>query len=174
MTPPHKISTVMYKLLIERKMDGFSVTEARDASLTPEDSVHSLEQARKKVYRQIWQYQQKGWLRSEGTGRHKRYFQTEILKSLKFRPKKSNEPEAKVNRLNRYSILLEELSVSKEQLETSLGEVDECHLIKDRFPELEDQIHPLLEKAREKSAQLSGKINVLTHVLQAIRDNKPH
>lgn len=38
----------MYKLLIERKMDGFSVTDARDASLIPEDSVHSLEQARKK------------------------------------------------------------------------------------------------------------------------------
>ena len=71
-----RISAVMFKLLIEKRMDGFSVIEARDASLSDGDGTQKLDEARKKVYRQIWQYQQRGWLRSEGEGRSKRYFQT--------------------------------------------------------------------------------------------------
>ncbi|MFA0025996.1 hypothetical protein AB4369_24145, partial [Vibrio sp. 10N.261.49.A5] len=63
-----KICAEMHKLLIEKRMDGFSVVEARDASLNIEKGTQNLDEARKKIYRQIWQYQQKGWLRSEGEG----------------------------------------------------------------------------------------------------------
>ncbi|WP_045386224.1 hypothetical protein [Vibrio rotiferianus] len=168
MKHPHKISAVMYKLLIERKMDGFSVTEARDASLSSEDSVQSFEQARKKVYRQIWQFQQKGWLRSEGKGRNKRYFQTKHFKSLQFNPKKSYISEERTSSFGHYSILVKELGIYKRKLEVSLGEIDECNLIKEKFPELEAQVFPLLDEARNRAALLLGKINVLTNVLRVL------
>ena len=49
-----KISAVMHKLLIEKRMDGFSVMEARDVSLNDGCGTPNLDEARKKVYRQIW------------------------------------------------------------------------------------------------------------------------
>lgn len=82
-----KISAVMHKLLIEKGMDGFSVVELRDASLSIEFTGSDLDEARKKVYRQILRFEKNNWLRSEGSGRKKRYFQTDLfwfqsLKSL--------------------------------------------------------------------------------------------
>ncbi len=68
------LTKIFLVLLIEKRMDGFSVMEARDASLNIGDGMPNLDEARMKVYRQIWQYQQRGWLRTEGEGRNKRYF----------------------------------------------------------------------------------------------------
>ncbi len=83
-----RISAVMHKLLVEDEMDGFSVVEVRDASLKLEEGTQNSDEARKKVYRQIWQYQQRGWLRSEGKGRNKKYFQTEQFRELQTVPRK--------------------------------------------------------------------------------------
>ncbi|MDH5922808.1 hypothetical protein L8R85_17410 [Vibrio splendidus] len=167
-----KISAVMHKLLIEKRMDGFSVIEARDASLNIADGIKNIDEARKKVYRQIWQYQQRGWLRSEGEGRNKRYFQTEQFIELEVVPRRPSEREVSVKQsTSDYSVLFRESSEYKGELEIVLGEIDEYHSLKCRFPELESRLTPLLQQAKERSAHLLGKVNGLTNVLKTLSDD---
>ncbi|EME0093268.1 hypothetical protein VXI05_001264 [Vibrio parahaemolyticus] len=164
-----KISAVMHNLLIEKRMDGFSVIEARDVSLNDGCGTQNLDEARKKVYRQIWQYQQRGWLRSEGEGRNKRYFQTEQFLELEVLPRRKSEREASVKQsASDYSVLFRESNEYKGELEIVLGEIDEYQSLRCRFPELESRLTPLLQQARERSAHLLGKINGLTNLLNTL------
>lgn len=165
-----KISAVMHKLLIEKRMDGFSVLEARDASLPLGLGPSDLDEARKRIYRQIWQFEKKNWLRSEGEGRAKKYFQTEHFKETQFAAKKALVlaiPATNSN-ISDYSVLVHERNEYKGELEIVLGEIDEYQSIKVRFPELDLKLNPLLQHARERSALLLGKVNVLTNVLNAL------
>ena len=75
-----RISAVMHKLLIEHGLDGFTVLEARDLWLSFGNVDSNPAEARKKVYRAIFHFEKKSWLRSEGSGRKKRYFQAEQFK----------------------------------------------------------------------------------------------
>ena len=167
-----KISALMHKLLIEKKMDGFSVIEARDVSLNDGCGTQHLDEARKKVYRQIWQYQQRGWLRSEGEGRNKRYFQTEQFLELEVVARRKSELEVSVKQsTSDYSVLFRESNEYKGELEIVLGEIDEYQSLRCRFPELESRLTPLLHQAKERSAHLLGKVNGLTNVLKALSDD---
>lgn len=167
-----KISAVMHKLLIEKRMDGFSVIEARDVSLNDGCATQNLDEARKKVYRQIWQYQQRGWLRSEGEGRNKRYFQTEQFIELEVVPRRKSERKVSVKQsTSDYSVLFRESNEYKGELEIVLGEIDEYHSLKCRFPELESRLVPLLQQARERSAHLLGKMNGLENVLKTLSES---
>jgi len=170
-----KISAVMHKLLIEKRMDGFSVMEARDASLNTEEGTQNLNEARKKIYRQIWQYQQRGWLISKGEGRNKRYFQTEQFRELQVAPRKKIRYETLRKEFTPdYSVLFRESNECKGELEIVLGEIDEYQSLRCRFPELESQLTPLLHQAQERSAHLLGKINGLTNVLKTLsKDRQP-
>ncbi|NNO01436.1 hypothetical protein FKQ62_18880, partial [Vibrio sp. B1-2] len=56
------------------------------------------------------------------------------------------------------------------ELEIILGEIEEYQSLSQRFPELSTQITPLLKIARERSALLLGKINVLTNVLTSLSE----
>ncbi|MDF4350665.1 hypothetical protein P3435_23355, partial [Vibrio parahaemolyticus] len=85
-----KISAEMYKLLIERTIDDFSVTELRDEFIVLRGFHIDADEARKKVYRQILRFMKHGWLRSEGSGHQKRYFQTEAFKAIQVEPKLVN------------------------------------------------------------------------------------
>ncbi|CAE6879955.1 Transcriptional regulator VspR [Vibrio sp. B1FIG11] len=166
-----RISAVMHKLLVEDEMDGFSVVEVRDASLKLEEGTQNSDEARKKVYRQIWQYQQRGWLRSEGKGRNKKYFQTEQFRELQTVPRKKAKREVLRKECSPdYSILLRESNEYKGELEIVLGEIDEYQSLRCRFPELENRLTPLLQQARERSAHLLGKINGLTNLLNTLSE----
>ncbi|MEF1187524.1 hypothetical protein REH72_23305, partial [Vibrio sinaloensis] len=48
-----KINVYVYKLLIEKKMDGFSVVEARDVARMFPESPKDINELRKIVYRQL-------------------------------------------------------------------------------------------------------------------------
>ena len=67
-----KINVYIYKLLIEKKMDGFTIVEARDASRFFPESPKDISELRKIIYRQILRCIENGWLRFEGSGRGKR------------------------------------------------------------------------------------------------------
>lgn len=167
-----KISAEMHKLLIEKRMDGFSVVEARDASLNIEKGTQNLDEARKKIYRQIWQYQQKGWLRSEGEGRNKKYFQTEQFRELQVAPRKKATRTASIKECTTdYSVLFRESNEYKGELEIVLGEIEEYQSLRSRFPELECKLTPLLQQAKERSAHLLGKVNGLTNVLKTLSED---
>ncbi|NOH97824.1 hypothetical protein [Vibrio sp. 99-70-13A1] len=163
-----KINSVMYELLIERDMDGFSVIELRDASLSIEGGSLDLEESRKVVYRQILRFLKNEWLTCTGKGRGKRYFKTESFKSISMAPKAIIHAKSEV--LN-YSVLEDERNHYKGELEITLGEIEEYQSLNRRFPELVQQITPLLNSAKERSANLLGKVNVLTHVLQTLRES---
>ncbi|WP_045395418.1 hypothetical protein [Vibrio campbellii] len=164
-----KISVIMHKLLIEKGMDGFSVIELRDASLSICDHSKEPDGARKRLYRQILRFVRKGWLESEGEGRDKRYFQTDLFRSLTVNPKveRKNTPYP-VKFPSDYSVLYQEHNQYKAELEIVLGEIDEYQSLNRRFPELEHRLNPMLQQARERSAHLLGKVNVLTNVINTI------
>jgi hypothetical protein len=166
-----KISTEMYNLLIERTMDGFSVIELRDEFIVLKGSPIDPDEARKKVYRQILRFIKKGWLRSEGSGRQKRYFQTDTFKSLNVEPKLGNV-DIDIYSSRDYSVLVSECNQCKGELEIVLGEIDEYLSLKARFPELEPKLITLLEEAKERSAYLLGRVNGLTNVLKVLYEGK--
>lgn len=159
----------MHKLLIEKGMDGFSVIELRDASLSISEFREELDEARKILYRQILRFMRNGWLESEGEGREKRYFQTDLFRSLNVKPKveRKNAPSP-VKTTPDYSVLHHERNQYKAELEIVLGEIDEYQSLNRRFPELEQRLNPMLQQARDRSAHLFGKVNVLTNVINTI------
>ncbi|MEH0688626.1 hypothetical protein H4F17_06090 [Vibrio cholerae] len=164
-----KISAIMHKLLIEKGMDGFSVIELRDASLSISDLRKNPDEARKRLYRQILRFVRNGWLECEGEGRDKRYFQTEMFRSLNVKPKVGREnATSPVKTSPDYSVLCHERNQYKAELEIVLGEIDEYKSINRRFPELEPRLNPMLQQARDRSAHLFGKVNVLTNVINSI------
>lgn len=152
-------------------MDGFSIIEARDSSLSLEDETQDLVEARKRIYRQIWQFQKRNWLRSEGEGRSKRYFQTDQFRVIQVTAQKTVEPLIK-ERNSDYSVLFRESKEYKGELEIVLGEIDEYQSLRYRFPELENKLTPLLQQAKQRSAHLLGKVNVLTNVLNVLSEGK--
>jgi hypothetical protein len=150
-------------------MDGFSVLEARDASLNLEGGMSNLEETRKKVYRQLWQYQQKGWLRTEGGGRNKRYFQTSQFRDLEVVVRRKTACEYSIEEsIPDYSVLFRESNEYKGELEIVLGEIYEYQSLRRRFPELETRLSPLLQQAKERSSHLLGKLNGLENVLKTL------
>jgi len=172
MRRPIKISAEMYNLLIERTLDGFSVIELRDEFIVLKGSNMDSDEARKKVYRQILRFSKQGWLRCEGSGRQKRYFQTNIFKALHVEPKSKNI-DIEITSNHNYSMLISELKQCKGDLEVVRGEIKEYQSLNRRFPELDAKLTPLREQAIDRSAHLLGKVNVLTRVLETLSDDSP-
>lgn len=166
-----RISAVMHKLLIEHGLDGFTVLEARDLWLSVYDKKSNSSEARKKVYRAIFNFEKKNWLRCEGSGRSKRYFQTEELKQIPGYEVSNHQSESNNQVYDHdYSILLNERNEYKGELEIVLGEVDEYQSIVSRFPDLEGRLAPIHQQAKERAALLLGKINALTAVLNTLTE----
>ena len=159
----------MYKLLIEKEMDGFTVVELRNASMYVDYSLVDLDDARKKVYRQISRFVRNDWLESNGTGQQKRYFQTEQFKSQYAKPKLKHHLLGSAPSPD-YSVLNHELNQYKCELDIILGEIEGYQSLCTRFPELEPKVVALLNQARSRSAHTLGKVNVLTNVLKVISD----
>ncbi|PML37309.1 hypothetical protein BCS99_05290 [Vibrio breoganii] len=165
------IDPIMHKLLIENEMNGFSVTELRDASLTIDGVTTDIDLARRKIYRQIMKLLKKGFLISTGTGRSKRYFVSEEIKKLDVKVKKERSQAVTTKpskELLDYSMLKNEQGHSQDQLQVVLGEIEEFQSLIKRFPSLHKYIKPQLDRARVQSAKLQGKINALSVTLREV------
>ncbi|MEZ9906561.1 hypothetical protein AB4343_17255 [Vibrio breoganii] len=161
----------MYKLLIENEMNGFSVTELRDASLVLDGVTADIDQARRKIYRQILKLLGEGFLTFTGKGRSKRYYATDEMKALAIKIKVRQDPNKNSNsskQLLNYSMLKNEQGHTKDELQVVLGEIDEFKSLIERFPSLSKYLQPQLSKARIQSAKLQGKINALSITLREI------
>lgn len=164
-----RISAIMHKLLIEHGLDGFTILEARDLWLTIDDTYSDSSEARKKVYRAIYNFEKNNWLRCEGFGRGKRYFKTEQFKELPDCKVSGHPPEINSSISDQdYSVLVNECNEYKGELEIVLGEVDEYQSIVSRFPNLESRLAPIHQQAKERAALLLGKINALTTTLNTL------
>ncbi|WP_372378053.1 hypothetical protein ACBZ91_01375 [Vibrio natriegens] len=171
-----KINVYIYKLLIEKKMDGFSVVEARDVARLFPESPKDINEVRKIVYRQILRCLENEWLRCEGSGREKRYFKTDKFNSLSFEPRK---PKLRVKRTapkgsvtnqvtNDYSELIVERNKLKGELEVTLGEIDKYKVLKGQYPEQFQLLDGLQFVANEKAALFMGNINAITNMLNSL------
>lgn len=171
-----KINAYIYKLLIEKKMDGFSVVEARDVARLFPESPKDINELRKIVYRQLLKCIESGWLRCEGSGREKRYFKTDEFNSLSFEPRKpksrvrKSRPRVSVTNQdnNDYSELTVERNRLKGELEVTLGEIDKYKALKEQYPEQFQLLERLNVAANEKAALFMGNINAITNMLNSL------
>lgn len=164
----------MYNLLIEDKLDGFSVREARDAIL-PYGNFKDSNQARNVIYRQILSFLNKGWLREVGEGHKKRYWITEIFKELSVEPKDSKKMNGlkklkKAQFSTKTAVDFQQLRKEKNQYEGDLSiilnEIDELRSLIERFPYKEEEWRLLILESKERSAMLLGRISALEKVLE--------
>lgn len=175
-----KINGYIYKLLIEKNLDGFSVIEARDeASVFPE-SPKDVNEVRKIVYRQLLKCIECGWLRCEGSGRGKRYFKTDEFNSLSFEPrklkarvKKNTSKISVTNKANSdYSELTIERNRLKGELEVTFGEIDKYKKLKEQYPEQYQLLERLQTAANEKAALFMGNINAISNMLNSLHHER--
>lgn len=168
-----KINVYVYKLLIEKNLNGFSVIEARDiAHLFPE-SPQDIDVLRKLVYRQLRKCEEIGWLRSEGSGRGKRYYKTDEFNALSFEPRRlpSKKKKPKISNTQPHSDYPEltiERSRLKGELEVTLGEIEKYKVLKEQYPEQFQLIERLQATANERAATFMGTINAITNMLNSI------
>ena len=66
-----------------------------------------------------------------------------------------------------YTVLHNERSQYKGELEVIRREIREYQSLNRRFPELQQNLSPLLEQAKDRSVHLHGKINVLENQSKA-------
>ncbi|WP_341661052.1 hypothetical protein [Vibrio sp.] len=171
-----KINEYIYKLLIEKNMDGFSVVEARDVARVFPESPKDINELRKIVYRQLLKCIESGWLRCEGSHREKRYFKTDEFNSLSFEPRKPKSrgrkslPKASVTNQdsNDYSELTVERNRLKGELEVTLSEIDKYKRLKEQYPEQLQLLERLHCAANEKAALFMGNINAITNMLNSL------
>ncbi|CAE6920812.1 hypothetical protein [Vibrio sp. B1FLJ16] len=171
-----KINVYIYKLLIEKNMDGFTIVEARDAARLFPESPKDINELRKIVYRQILKCIESRWLTSEGSGRKKRYFKTDEFNLLSFVPRKPKSPVRKVSpkasvtnqATNDYSELIVERNKLKGELEVTLGEIDKYKVLKEQYPEQFQLLDGLQFVANEKAALFMGNINAITNMLNSL------
>ena len=169
------INPYMYKLLIEKEMNDFSVLEARDELVSSIEGMTNLDDVRRVIYRQILSFQRKGWLVHSGNGRNKRYSQTESFKQLSLQPLLSKKQKNlfKNSELDSKECSVTALVREKKQYEgelaITLGEVEEYQSLMERFPKNRDALLPLFSEAKERSAKLLGKMNALSNTIQTLR-----
>ncbi|NOI76976.1 hypothetical protein F0224_14900 [Vibrio coralliilyticus] len=167
-----RINPYMFNLLIEKGMDNFSVLEARDALHGNEDTFPNKEEARKYVYKQLLSFEEKGWLSVTGTRRDKRYHQTNDFRSLIIEPKTPRKRKATDDSMtgqipySSLNTLEQEKKQHEGELAITLGEIEEYQSLLMRFPNNRQDIQPLFNEARERSAKLLGRINALTNWMQ--------
>lgn len=163
-----KVGTLMHNLLIDRELDGFTVVEIRDAFVEVDPSIVDLDEARRRVYRQILRFIRHGWLHSEGSGREKRYYQTGLFKQFLHELNISESNPVTIQTKRDYSVLIREKKQYKGELNIVLTEIDGYQSLFARFPELEPKLASFHVKAIERSAFLLGQINVLTNALNVV------
>jgi len=174
-----RINPHMFNLLIEKGMDNFSVTEARDALLNGTSAFPSKDDARKYVYKQLISFEEKGWLSVIGARRDKRYHQTNEFKALTIEPRVARNRKAKVDstdvQIPEFSLnaLEQEKKQHEGELVITLGEIEEYQSLLTRFPNNKQDMQPLFNAARERSAKLLGRINALTNWMQVAQSKAP-
>ena len=172
-----RINPDMFNLLIEKGMDDFSVIDARDALLKGTSAFSSRDDARKYVYKQLLSFEEKGWLSVTGTRRDKRYHQTNDFKALIIEPRTPSKRKATKESVSgqildsSLNTLEQEKKQHEGELAITLGEIEEYQSLLVRFPNNKQEIQPLFNSARERSAKLLGRINALTNWMQVVQGN---
>lgn len=95
MTNKTVLNEYIYTLLIEKGFDGLTVPCLRDELLKITEEFKEIVEARKFLYRQLLQLEQKGLLLTKGQGRKRTYHKSELFKVTEFKAKKKKATKEK-------------------------------------------------------------------------------
>ncbi|EPA0982233.1 hypothetical protein ACQZVD_000793 [Vibrio parahaemolyticus] len=177
MTKTNKINANMYTILVTNQMDKFTVTEASNTLISSTEEFLELNDVRKSLYRQLYKFEQKGWLSSSGKGRAKRYSVTDDFKNLCVTSNKLGSPVDSSTPIrnndfptNEVAALHKDKKATAAELEITLCELTRYKNIGTRFPKLVKIVSPLTQKAHERSVELLGDLNALSNVLKSLSE----
>lgn len=179
-----KLNEVVFKILIENKLDGFTVSDMRDCVLKVSNFFESKEAAGAFVYRQVAALEHKQLLSrsSKAKGKKRTYSQTQLLlnseiivKPYEFKKKaklthiapKINNKDLKVDSISKLlNTVMQQKSQYEAELTMLLSETEEVKHIMSSFPEDSTHLKSLYLDLRNQSATLCGKVNALTKIIQ--------
>ncbi len=167
---PTKINPFMYKLLIEREFNNFTVSEFRDELMKVEAAFSDRNEARTYAHRQVGYFERKGWLVRIGFGRTTRYLKTNAFIKMEVAPREKNSRyQDKSNDTcdsPEYHLRMKKKLYEKE-LTIAKGEVEEFQSLLTNFPQSNEVFESLFQEAQERAAKLYGKINALSKVISS-------
>jgi hypothetical protein len=180
-----KLNEVVFKILIENKLDGFTVSDMRNSVLEVSDLFESKEAAGTFAYRQITGLENKQLVlkSSKMKGKQITYSQTKLLlnseitvKPYEFKKRaKRTSVISKATALipskkKSISELLKTVIKQKTQYEAELtmvlSETEEVKHVMSSFPDESTHLQALYLDLRNQSATLCGKVNALTKIIQ--------
>ena len=173
------MNVFLHSLLVIKKMNEFTVIEAKDALLHEQNEFTDSTEARKFIYRQLLQGINNGLLKrtdhfKDGIkkvlySKTDKFFASTIVptnrgsKQKKTYSKKIVSPELK---MSNYKALLEKELITYEiDLNACIEEAKEYKRLSSRFPELKEKLQQHHLQTKNQSIQLLGKVHALQKLL---------
>ena len=173
------MNVFLHSLLIDNKMNNFTVTEAKDALLREHIEFIDDTEARKFIYRQLTRHIKKGLLKREKVcsndenkviySKTEKFFSSDISAVKRGRKiiKQAtiNNTSQTLPTLNYKIELKKELLTHRIDFNTVLEEAKEYKRLATRFPNLQEKLQEYELDTKNKSTKLLGKINALQNIL---------
>lgn len=165
------LNELMYNLLINLELDGFSTVELRHIAYEKLHCQLSVDELRQQIYRQVYLLTERGLLRKEGkkASRNIRYYKTTLFSEVCFAPKNRTsipffESVDKDKTECFFSKLQKDKSVCEDEYKVLLSEAEEFQRLLSLYPTKGAILKSLHKDALEQLTELKGKINALTKV----------
>ena len=170
----------VHNLLITNNIDNFTVSEIRDALMYSSNYFNGKSETRRYIYRVVCKLVKLGLLIKHPNKQIKKikYTKPELFFTVNFVIKQDVQiPEVtapKIQLLNDdatainsdfFAELLEQKQKHEAELAIKLGEVEEFKALMKRYPQKNELFNRFYLETRDCSAQLLGKVNALTKVL---------
>ena len=158
-------------LLIDKNLDGVSVTSLRDELPKLTSSYGNGPKARKFIYRQLLRLEKQGLLRTTGSGRSKTYYKTDRFHELQLALESKNKGPSKTfkHRVLEDSVLNElmhEKAHCSAELEFAIAGIDAYRSLANKLPVFASELLAKSELARERSVQYTVKLEALIYAIE--------
>lgn len=175
-----KLSQPIFNLLINRRLNDFTVTHARDELQKSEYRFSDDNKARMYIYRQLHRLLDNGLLKVTEVGGDKIYQKTEQFEQVRFfekavkkrstkNPVSVEQKKTKIHHTpNKAKVLERECNEIQANLSVVLAEVEEYRCLMERFPDTTDLLLPVFHKEKERSVHLLAQLNTRTFLLNAL------
>jgi hypothetical protein len=172
-----KLNPFLYSILVDLKMNDFTVSEAMDALLREPNEFIDDREARKVVHRLLPIAIKNGLLNRtdeaiEGM-KTAIYSKTELFLETVFVARNNKQ---RINDKNSISKtvspkfqLEKELFESEIDLHSSIAEAAEYKILQKRLPELADSLQNKYLTVKEKSSRLLGKVNAIKSTIELLK-----
>jgi len=174
----------VHNLLITNNIDNFTVSEIRDALMYSSTSFSDKSETRRYIYRVVCKLVKLGLLIKHPNAQVKKikYTKPELFFTANFVVKQDVQTaEVKTPKIpllmdkaatlhtDFFAELLEQKQKHEAELAIKLGEVEEFKALMKRYPQKNELFNRFYLETRDCSAQLLGKVNALTKVLNTSR-----